>query len=149
MYCTVLDWQVIDIRTVFYSHLSAITTYNINMLQRTSQRGGHRATDNWATCYFMSEESTTPVFNPLPSAVLLRTLASLHRRFLIYLDTWQDSFDEWSAVAKASTNTWQHNILSLKRDSNPWSQRPSDQGLRLRPPGHWDRLFNKLIYKNK
>jgi hypothetical protein len=31
----------------------------------------------------------------------------------------------------------------LKRDSNPRSQRPCDQGLllRLRPPGHWDRQF--------
>jgi hypothetical protein len=47
-------------------------------------------------------------------------------------------------VAKASTYTGQHNTKTrthpcLKRDSNLRSQRPSDQGLRLRQRGHWDR----------
>lgn len=33
-FCTVKDWQVVGIRTVFYLHLSAITTHNTNILKR-------------------------------------------------------------------------------------------------------------------
>jgi hypothetical protein len=50
-------------------------------------------------------------------------------------------------VAKASTctdNTTQKDEFKhpfLERDSNPPSQGPSDQGFRLRPRGHWERLL--------
>jgi hypothetical protein len=55
-------------------------------------------------------------------------------------------------VAKASTYAGQQNkekleqTSCLKRDTNPRCQRPSDQGLRLRPSRHWDRQV--IIYFN-
>jgi hypothetical protein len=33
---------------------------------------------------------------------------------------------------------------NIQRDSNPGSPSPSDQGLRLRPRGHWDRRFSYM-----
>jgi hypothetical protein len=51
-------------------------------------------------------------------------------------------------VAKATTYTQDNTTQKdedkhpcLKRDSHPRSQRPSDQGLRLRPRDHWDQRF--------
>jgi hypothetical protein len=59
-----------------------------------------------------------------------RTLAASYIGFLIYLDIWWDSLDEWSARRRASTYTGQHNTTQkdadkhpcLERDSNPRSQ---------------------------
>jgi hypothetical protein len=51
-------------------------------------------------------------------------------------------------VAKTSNYTGQQEDKDkhkcLKRDSNPRFQRLSDQGLRLRPRGHWDQLSLRI-----
>jgi hypothetical protein len=70
-----------------------------------------------------------------------------HRRFLIYLDTRWDSFgqviSQWQRPLPTQDNTMQKydRHPCFKRDSNTRSQCPSNQGLRLRPRGKWDRLF--------
>jgi hypothetical protein len=85
------------------------------------------------------------------STVLVRTLAASNGRFrnvFRYMGGLRWTSDQ--PVAKASTSTdnttqrYEDKRPCLKRDPNPRSQRPSDQGLRLRPRGRWDR---QLKYK--
>jgi hypothetical protein len=88
--------------------------------------------------------------------VFVRTIFRLtQRRFLNRLKTLGRTLsDEWSARRKGLYlhTTTQHRHKNkhpcLERDSNPWSQRPRDEGLRLRPRGHWEmvNMFFLLIF---
>jgi hypothetical protein len=46
---------------------------------------------------------------------------------------------KYSSTQDNTTQKGEDKHPCLKQDSNPRSQRPSDQGLRLRPRGNWDR----------
>jgi hypothetical protein len=78
--------------------------------------------------------------------VLAMTLAASHGSFLsIFRHLIEFLWKSDQPVAKASIYTGQHNTetrgqhICLKRNSNPRSQPASEQGLHLRPGGHWDR----------
>jgi hypothetical protein len=68
----------------------------------------------------------------------------------IYLDTWWDTFggvispSQRPLPTQDSTTQRDDKHPCLKRNSNPRSQQPSDQSLRIRQRGHWDRPHLKL-----
>jgi hypothetical protein len=85
---------------------------------------------------------------PSLPTVLVRTLAATHMWGFVICILFRHSVGLlWTSdqpVTKACTYVWQCKTdrwgkhTCHKRDANPRSQRPSDQGLRLRPRGHWD-----------